>query len=252
MDRGLYAATSGGLQSSRRLDIVANNLANVNTPGFKAQRIRSRQQSFEDTLASALPQAQDNRGDFERVPGVVGEGTFTDFTPGPVENTGNPLNAALVDPSHFFVVITPQGEQYTRAGNFTLNAENELVTPDGMRVSGGGGPIAIPPGVAPRILDNGTIVAGGQVAGQLQVVKVNDLQQLERTEGTRFNLKGGGTQTLDTPSVIPESVEMANVSTVDAMIDMINAQKGFEAYTKTAKTFDEMNERSIRNARIQS
>ena len=232
MDRGLYAASSGGLQASRRLDVVANNLANVNTPGFKAERIRARQQQFEDTLASTLPQGQNHRGDFERVPGVVGDGTFTDFAPGPIESTGNPLNVALVPKDQFFVVLGANGEEFTRAGNFTINSENELVTPDGAKVSGGGSSITVPPGGSVRILDNGNIVVGplkgsgqqvasSQVVGQLQVVKVSDLQQLERTQGTRFRLKGGGTTPVENPMVMPESLEMANVSHAAFSVQMV-------------------------------
>lgn len=251
MDRGLYVASSGGLYNARRLDITANNLANVNTVGYKAERLLTRQQEFSDTLASQLPQAQGRQGDFDRTPGVINVGSTTDFTPGPIAPTGNPLDVALAKPNHFFVVQTKEGEVLTRAGNFTLDTQGNLVTRDGYPVLGDGGPLQLPPGDI-HIAANGAVSSGKETIGKLRVVMVDDTATLSRVEGTRFKVNAAPPQAVDNYEIVPESVEMPNVSVVEAMVDMINAQKGFEAYTKTAKTFDELNERSLRNARLSS
>ncbi|MCB0345859.1 MAG: flagellar hook-basal body protein [Bdellovibrionales bacterium] len=250
MDRGLYTAASGGLARTRELDIVSNNLANVNTVGFKAQRIITHQQSFSDTLASTLsdndPSAQ---GDFDRTPGVVTAGTVTDFSQGPIRNTENPLDVALTQPNTFFVVNTPEGETYTRAGNFTLDAERNLVTADGMAVSGGGGQITLPPGKV-TIRDNGAITVEGEQVAALRVVRIDDLKSLERTDGARFKLAGGGqAEGIDNPRVIPGAVEMPNFNVVEAMVQMIDTQRAFESYQKSVRTIDELNEESLRVAR---
>jgi flagellar basal body rod protein FlgG len=187
--------------------------------------------------------------DHDRTPGVVQIASETDFTPGPVSNTGNPLDVALGRANQFFVVSTPEGERLTRAGNFTKNANGTLVTPDGLSVQGDGGEIVLPAGEA-SISSNGAILVGKQVVGRLRVVEVNDLTQLRRTEGARFKSEGGTGEPVENPELITNSVEMPNISVVEAMVEMINAQKAFEAYTKSVRTIDELNERSIRNARL--
>ena len=249
MDRGLYTATSGGLLASRRIDLVGHNLANVNTVGYKAQRLVARQQEFSDTLAATLPeQAERAKADHDRTPGVVHTSTVTDFTPGPMNFTGDPLHVALGDKSQFFAVQTPEGEAYTRAGNFTLNSEGTLVTPDGLPVLGEGGQITLS-GSQTQIAGNGSVFVDGTQVGKLKVVQIDDLKSLQRTEGTRFKLPGGQAITIENAQIATGTLEMANVQIVDAMVDMINAQKTFESYAKTAQTISELNDLSLRTSR---
>lgn len=252
MDRGSYVAASGGLAQQRHLDIVSNNLANVSTVGFKAERVVTRQQEFTDTLASAMDNApQRAKLDHEATPGVVDVQTVTDFSPGPVAYTGDPLNVALSEGNTFFVVQTPDGEAYTRAGNFTKNVEGELVTPDGYPVMGEGGPLALPEGAA-SIIGDGNIIANGESVGRLRVVKFDDTSVLTRTGGVRF-VSNDGTKPVAVPAVlVPASVEMPNVNAVQSMVDLINANKGFEAYSKTMVSIDEINDRAIQLAKVQS
>jgi flagellar basal-body rod protein FlgF len=249
MDRGIYTAASAGLVGSRRLQIIANNLANVSTVGFKAERLITRQQEFEDTLASKFSQSPVNaRGDADRTPGVVDTGTFTDFTPGPVETTGNPLNVALRKHNHFFVIETANGQTYTRAGNFSLDAERNLVTADGQRVLGDGGAINLPPG-KPIISSSGAVTVNGEFIGRIQVAEINDLGRMTRQEGARFKLEGAQATTVDA-DLVQEAVELPNVNVVEAMTEMMAAQRSFEAYAKTATTMDDLNDIAIRSARV--
>jgi len=249
MDKGLYAASSAGLLAAKRLDVVANNIANVNTVGFKGERLASRQQEFGDTLASKV--AGDNtlaQKDFDRTPGVIATGTTTDFAVGSAQYTGNPLDVALTQPNQFFTITTPQGLVLTRAGNFSVNTEGALVASDGAAINGDGGPINIPAGPV-NISPNGIITSGSTAIGKLQVVQVSDLNNLERVGSSRFRLKSGESTAVDNPSLAAQSIEMPNVQVVEGMVDMIAASKAFEAYTKTAKTIDELNDRVIRTAR---
>ncbi len=249
MERGMYASASGGLLESRRLEIVANNLANVNTVGFKASRLVARQQEFSDTLASTIDSLKRAETDQGNTPGVVDIEVSTDFTPGPIQSTGAPLDAALVDKDKFFVVQVNGEERYTRAGNFTQNVEGVITTMDGYPVMGDGGPITAQGG-SPQISSNGSVMVKNQIAGRLRVVTVSDLNALEREGGTRFKLKAGTDAPQIVPaSVVPQSVEMPNINVVQSMVEMISTQRAFEGYTKTTQTLQELNETNLRTVR---
>lgn len=246
MDRGFYSIASGGLLQLTKLDVVNNNLANVNTPGFKRQLIVSQEQQFANTLAKAL-EADDPyaKGDDQRVHGISEVSTATDFTPGAIKATGNSLDVALRNAGDFFVVNTPAGPQYTRAGNFTLNANSEVVTMDGLAVQGDGGAIAVN-GPSVKVQPNGQVFADGQLAGTLQVVHFDNTDGLERVSGSRFQLKQGApAPTAVEPDVEPSSLEMSNVSAITSMIDLIAANRAFDMYSRTARSIDDLNQVSI-------
>ena len=246
MDRGTYVATSGGVLQMRKLEVQNNNLANINTIGFKRQFLTAESQQFEHTFAEALgSKAPFARGDHARIRGVENVAVHTDFAPGPISFTSNPLDVALRNPRDFFVVNTPEGQQYTRAGNFTLNAAGEIVTPDGMQVIGEGGPIQIV-GSRPAINADGSVTVNGQIVSRLQVAQVDDTKNLEHAGGTRFKvIAGKPALTPVDPQIIPKSVEMSNVSPVTGMVDLIVTNRAFEAYTKAAQTIDGMNQSAI-------
>lgn len=246
MDRGSYINASGGLLQLKKLDIINNNLANVNTPGFKGQFLISKERAFEETLASKMNIKDPYmRGDHERTPGAFAVGTGTDFSAGSVEGTGNPLDVALRDPNAFFVVQTGDEELLTRAGNFSLNGEGQLVTQDGLPVMGDGGPITIK-GSRIKISSGGIVTSDSEAIGTLKVVKLEDPGGLERVEGSRFRLRSGAVagETVE-PDLIPESLERSNISALQSVIQLISANRGFELYTKTAQSLDEMNMQAI-------
>jgi flagellar basal-body rod protein FlgF len=249
VERGTYTASSGGLLESRRLEVIANNLANVNTVGFKATRLVSRQQEFADTLASTIEGIPERaRNDQNHTPGVVDIATYTDFTPGPVRNTEAPLDVALVKNNQFFVVQTEDGERLTRAGNFTINSQGQLSTQDGQIVLGEGGPIAIT-SPSPKISSTGTIVSGKEILGKLRVVEVDKLDSLVREEGVRFKAGPDANPRIINTNVVPQSLEMPNVSVVGAMVEMISTQRSFEGYSKSVQTIQELNETNLRTIR---
>ncbi len=246
MERGSYIAASAGLAQLRKLDVVNNNLANVNTPGFKKQILIGSEQTFDQTLAKAVagtdPYA---KGDHERTPGVVDLQSATDFSPGPIKNTGNVLDLALRNPNDFFVVNTPGGPRYTRAGNFSLNDTGQIVTQDGMEVQGDGGAITAN-GTPLEVAPNGTVRANGVQTGKLQVVRFENPAQMLREAGTRFALANGQPPPVPVePDLEVGALEMSNVSAITSMIDLISASKGFEMYTKTAQSIDMLNQTAI-------
>ena len=246
MDRGTYTAASGGLAQLRKLEVVNNNLANINTPGFKRQFLTGEVQTFEATLASMVT-TQDPyaRPDHERTPGVMNVESRTDFSPGAIRATGNPLDVALRHQNDFFQIITPNGLHYTRAGNFTLAESGDMVTPDGFQVQGDGGPITVGGG-AVSITQDGSVMVDGNLVARLGIVRIEEPDKLERVGSNRFALQAGAPAPTDVaPEVIPQSLEMSNVTGVSSIIDLITAQRAFQAYTRVAESIDTLNQAAI-------
>jgi len=246
MDSGMYAAASAGLLQFRKLDVVNNNLANANTAGFKKQLVIGEVQSFDRTLARLVEQKDPYaRGDHARTAGTVNIQTVTDFSPGSIQHTGNTLDVALQNANDFFVINTPEGNQYTRAGNFTLNSESQLVTVDGYTVAGEGAEITTN-GPGASIAPDGSVRVNGQEVGRLAVVRFEDPMQLQRVGSARFALPEGAAapQTI-AADLIPQSLEMSNVSAISSIVDLITANRAFGMYTKSAQTIDQMNDTAI-------
>lgn len=246
MDSGTYSSAASGVVYLQKMELNSNNIANVNTPGFKRKYMVTEQQDFAKTLAGEL-ESQDTfaKGDHARLSGAITSKEVTDFSMGGINHTANPLDLALKNPNDFFVVNTPEGLRYTRAGNFTLGEGGNLVTMDGNEVQGDGGPITIADGAA-QITPDGTVRSGINLVGRLQVVRFTDPSVLQNDEGTRFSLPQGSPppQPVE-PEIVPQSLEMSNVSMVSAMVDMISTARGFEAYTRMSQTIDQLNQQSI-------
>lgn len=246
MDRGSYIAASAGLAQFKKVDVVSNNLANASTIGYKREMITTQAQEFNETLASAI--ATDHpfaKADHERMNAVSQVSTYTDFSAGPIQSTGNPLDTALRNPNDLFAVNTPDGIQYTRAGNFAVSSEGILVTQDGYEVQGDGGPIQIS-GPNPKIQSDGSILVQGEVQGILGVYRFNDTEGLARAGGNRFSLKAGsaGPEQV-TASVVTESIELSNASSINGVTDLMSAQRAFQMYTKVAESIDTINQTAI-------
>jgi flagellar basal-body rod protein FlgF len=139
MDRLIYTAMSGASQALEQQAVVANNLANTSTTGFKAQLATFR------AVPMAFGDGSTIQNDTTRT-FVLSSTPSADYTPGPIQQTGNPLDVAIQGPG-WLSVLTPDGQEaYTRAGNLHVDANGQLVTASNMQVVGGGGPIAVPPG----------------------------------------------------------------------------------------------------------
>src|ERR1051325_2348730 len=178
MENMLLVGLSRQMTLERQMDVVANNVANINTTGFKADR-----SLFEEYLRS--PAHEDNfvRAD-RRVSFVQDRATFHDSSSGPSEQTRNPLDVAI-DGRGFLVVQTPAGERYTRDGSLQINNQGQLVTADGYQVLGNSGPIVFQPtDKAINIAADGnvTVLEGtgrtDSVRGKLRLGHFADAQQL--------------------------------------------------------------------------
>ena len=231
MENALLIGLSRQTALERQLDVVANNIANVNTTGYKADNTL-----FEEYLNT--PAHEDNFVGRDRsVSFVQDRGTFRNFTQGAAEQTKNPLDVAI-DGSAFLTVQTPAGERYTRDGGMHINNQGQLVTVAGNPVLGTAGPIVFQPTDHDvNITPDGTItVVEGNgrtdaIRGTLRLVNFADAQKMLK-EGLNLYSAGEGTAQADTKSTIRQGfVEKSNVNGVVEMSRMMEISR---AYTSIA------------------
>jgi flagellar basal-body rod protein FlgF len=242
MNRGLYTATSGGIAALARLDSVAQNLANVGTAGYKAERLIFRVRP----LAESVPRAGGDPIVDRTAAQVAQVATVRDFSQGPIRISGNPLDVAISGEG-FFAVATPRGERYTRQGSFSLDTEGYLTTQHGERVAGEQGELRIPSGDV-AIAGDGTVTVDGLPAGRLKVVSFGDTPALVPEGGALFAPAPGATPTPVDASHVdlqPGALEGANVDAVGGLIELVNVSRMFESYMKTLQRLDEVAGRSI-------
>ncbi len=223
---GMTEAAETMLAQQNRMDQVANNIANVDTAGFKREKV---------TFWEMLYQASDNQM-------RVGKGLkpVTDQSGGPVKMTGNPLDVAIQGEG-FFKVQSPDGVRYTRAGNFLLNEQGQLVMPGGNLVLGDGGAIVLGEGQV-SIGRDGTIAQKGVAVGQLAVVTFEDTAALAREGTNLFRLQegaGGEAQPLEF-EVKQGYVEQSNVQSILEMTAMIDLSRDYESQQKAMRTLDDI------------
>ncbi|MBR1192656.1 flagellar basal-body rod protein FlgF [Bradyrhizobium sp. AUGA SZCCT0160] len=228
MENTLLVGLSRQMVLERQMDVVANNVANVNTNGFKADR-----SLFEQFLRSPAHEDNFQRPD-RQVAFVQDRGTFKDFAVGASEMTKNPLDVAI-DGKGFLVVQTPAGERYTRDGNLQINNQGQLVTQSGYPVMGGSGPIVFQQTdkqftIAPD--GNVTVLEGtnriDSVRGKLRIVSFADAQKLVKDGGNLYSAGQGLAPQADTTSRVNQGyVEKSNVNSVTEMSRMIEITRAY-------------------------
>jgi flagellar basal-body rod protein FlgG len=240
MDQGMYTAASGAMAMSERIDMIANNLANVNTVGFKKDAVSY--QEFQKTLDASMLYP----GQFQEKPQDVILGKqFIDAVQGGFEDTHNPLDVAIMGDG-YFVVNTPEGLRYTRGGNFTLSPEGLLVTQQGYAVQGEGGEITIGSGKV-TISEGGAIMVNGAQVDKLQVVKIPK-EGLERKGNSFYDAKAGtATESVTNPDVRQGVLERSNVDPVIEMVGLITTQRAFDSFQKVIRAVNDTYSLSMRS-----
>lgn len=230
MSSGVYSALSGARSRMQKLEVVSNNLSNVNTSGYKKDRLNF------SSLIDGLRQRGPAEGlNFTRV-----AGGYTDMGQGKFQSTGNPFDLAIDGPG-FFKVEGEGGDFYTRQGNFRLDAAGFLVNSGGYRVLGENGPLLMPSSDV-VIDENGTIWDGEAVVGRLSVVMVDQPANLQKRPDGLF---APAPEMLETPVAQPNltqgQLEGSNVNPLEEMALMMEAHRSFESYTKVFKIYSEIN-----------
>jgi flagellar basal-body rod protein FlgF len=230
MASGIYTAMSGAVAQSQALDVTANNIANADTTGFRAERI---------SFAEALSQKPDMIHT-----GIAG--AAPDASMGPMHDTGNPLDCALAGDG-FFAVDTPHGVRYTRAGDFRLDDGGRLVTAEGFAVRAqGGGDLSVPPGTGElHIEGDGSLVADGQPVGQIQVAQFAP-GSLSREGKNLFVASRGPQGGGEPPEVLSGTLEGGNFEVVRGVIDLVKISRTYEALHRMVETYKQIDERTAR------
>jgi flagellar basal-body rod protein FlgF len=234
MNSGMYSAVSGNIASMQRMDVITNNLANINTSGFKKDRM------VFDSLLSYAKNPTLPAGSMTDNPVLTGYTIETDFSAGPMKQSGNPLDLSL-DGDGFFVVNTPQGKAYTRQGNLHIDMNGKLVTADGYELQGGGGAITIKGGKV-DINAKGEVFVDGQQSGTIEIVDFPKPYQLEKIGSTLFVPSGAETaaQPATNTRVMQGALEGSNVQPLQEMVTLIANTRFYEQCVKTIQSYDQM------------
>ena len=226
MDRMIYLSMSAAKATMQRQDALANNLANVSTPGFRAELEAFRAVPVLGSGASTRVYALETT-------------TGYDPTPGPVTSTGRNLDVAVKGNSWLAVQALDGTEAYTRGGSFEVSNDGTLMNHSGLPVIGGGGPLQVPPNAAVSIGADGTVSAKGNdgkvtTVGKLKLVTPET--PLVRGDDGLFRGNDGDLSADDTARVQDGALEGSNVSAVESMVSMIAAARQFEAQLKMIST----------------
>jgi flagellar basal-body rod protein FlgF len=213
------------IRQINRLDSVTNNIANVDTPGFKAEELYFLRggPSGESKLRQII---------------------VTNYSPGVMQKTDNVLDLAIQGEG-FFVIQTKNGLAYTRDGRFTLNKDKHLATQDGSYVLGRSGKIAIP-GDNIQISENGVIKVDGNEVDTLKIVDFRNLSALNRLGRGLYQDPDGSAEPSirKNPEIQSGYLELSNVQAVREMVEMINIQRSFESYQKVMQAIQDQDKLS--------
>lgn len=252
MLRGLYSSATGMKAQELLIDVTANNLANVNTNGFKRSQL-----DFADQLYSTIQQAGSEVAAGQPSPvglqvgsGVRPTGTTKLFTPGSIEQTSNPLDVAIQGDGFFQITLPNGGARFTRDGAFRMNAEGTLVTMDGYALND---QITIPSGAANiNIGRDGTVSFNDetgvtQSAGQITLVRFPNPAGLSSEGGNMYaQTVASGDPVTGPPgesgagTLIGGQLERSNVEVVTELISLITAQRAYEINSRAIRAGDEM------------
>ncbi len=230
MIKGMYTSASAMMPHVRKQEMLANNIANAGTTGFKKDRL------FTKELSRATEKRMIKKADWER---PMIDRVHVDFAPGVFDKTDNPLDLAL-EGDGFFTLQAPDGRTVlTRSGAFEVDANGFLVFPGGYLVTGEGGPIEVGQGHL-TVAGTGEVEVDGLPAGRIVPKSVMDIDRLERLGGSLFAVPEGEELVSVRSATIRQGyLETSNVDIVREMVDMLVSYRAYEANARALQTQDE-------------
>ncbi|MDO8913799.1 MAG: flagellar basal-body rod protein FlgF [Phenylobacterium sp.] len=238
MDNALYVGLSRQMTLRRELDIVANNIANADTTGFKAESL----------MLEAAPRAPARTfGGPQPIKFVLDSGVARDFTPGSLHKTDAPFDLGI-EGMGFFKVTTADGERYTRDGHFRMDDIGRITTQGGQAVlDEGGGEVTVDPQKGPvTIATDGTISQGAERIGKVAVVRFDTLSVLEKAGDNLYrNTSNAQPQAAPDARVHQGMLESSNVNTVLEITRMMDVTRAYESMAKMMDSNADLSRRSI-------
>jgi len=239
MQNAMLVGVSTQVALQRELEVVANNMANASTTGFKARN--SRFQEYLMPVASADSfQKQDRRVSY-----VIDQGTDLDLGQGPIEQTGNPLNVAVRGEA-FLVVRTPSGDRYTRNGAFETNAQGTLVNSDGYTVQGEAGPIQIGQQETGLSIGPGTVSTNLGIRGRVRLVTFANPQALTNEGANLYASTAAPIPAGVAGRLEPGALERSNVKPVVEMTRLMDVNRTYSMVSGVISRLDELRGTAIR------
>ncbi len=250
MLRGLYTAYTGMKVQQQRMDVVANNLANASTAGFKQDNVVMK--SFSDVLAVKIndPNMPGNQNIGSMTLGVQVDNIYTNFEQGALNYVGSPYSLAIEGEGMMTIgSLNDDGtfnEVFTRDGALLVDNNSHLVTKNGFYVLGEQGVITVPEGDF-AIAGDGTVFVDGEKIDKIQFTGFEDYRNLQKIGDSNYAMTEFSTKTDFMASVRHGYEESSNVNSVKEMIEMINLQRTYESNQKVITTYDETLDKAVNN-----
>ncbi len=234
---GLYTSAAGAQAQSHKVEVLSNNLANVNTVGFKRELALLQARDSE-----AIERGQTSRGTgaIEDIGGGVRmNATFTDYSPGTMQLTHIPTDLAIDSPGTFFMVQNDKQKMLTRAGNFHLDNDGTLVTASGDAVLGtDGGPVQLDPALPFRFVPGGAVEQAGERI-DLAMIRPKNVSRLQKAGENYFTPeRASDLVPADERLVKVGYLEMSGVNPVEEMVELIAASRAYEANVRIIQQHD--------------
>lgn len=262
MHRGIYEAASGMIVQETNLDVITNNLANVDTTGYKRRvsanadfsalldRIEKISEDGETKLTTILPADMPFKG--RAIIGSLALSTVfsedvMDTSPGVVKTTESPFDLAIDGQGFFSVADNAGNTYYTREGNFFPDNNGNLVTPNGMSLQGEGGGISIGTATHAEVNNAGQVIADGEIVGRVAVFNFERPTYLRQAARNLLlpTEQSGEAEAVENVRIRSGALEVSNVSVVEEMVRMIEAQRVYEGASKALMTHDEQTTKLI-------
>ena len=238
MENAAYIGLSRQMTLRRELDIVANNIANANTTGFKVEQLlvgtevgaRARNDSIKPGASFVL----DN-------------GVGRDFGQGALQQTGRSLDFGIEGEGAFFTVNDGTADAYTRDGAFTLDPTGKLVTKAGLAVQGDGGDIILDPALGAAVIgEDGTISQNGALVGKLTLARFETLGALSKDGDGLYRNRSNSTPIEATGAKISQgSLEASNVNPLTEITSMIEISRAYEQATRMIENVNDLSKRAV-------
>ena len=239
MANGIYVAASGAVAKLKQLDVVANNLANTSTPGFKTDAV-----TFREVLVDKTLNTNDQDRSFVQV-----DKSSAHLKTGAMRETGNPLDLGIQGEG-FFKVQTDKGMRLLRDGRLRMDTDGSLLTFNGDKVLGREDkPVVIPTTSSPVIDEGGYIWSNGESVGSLTVVTVDDTSTLRKERDGLYIVEEGALRPSENFKMLQGFTEESNANAIEMMVELVEVQRSYEAMHKAINAYRDMDSRVIRIAR---